>query len=285
MFKIFRKRKSWWFKKLLKYGLLLSFCYWLVGFYLEWEEMAEYRERSRKESEACSKKIGDLDHIPIFGGSFIDRARLTGLRLSTTVWKGQCVAHLLEGAFWWTGTELRPVNVEKMIEPEPHWGHFYVTAKLYTRKASTGPYAVGRKTTDWPKGLIVKLKNYPGLELWLNALPPSAENYFSVKNFIIRDWRRGDGTPREIACDGLGSRSRIVLDSGVGRADLLKFNKTQLENVDFGDLTVRCTVELHDFDFAGGSARVGTSTKSLLGAPKALQMINEYLSNSIITGK
>ncbi|MEB0299128.1 hypothetical protein, partial [Pseudomonas sp. 10S4] len=232
-----------------------------------------------------SKKIGDLDHIPIFGGSFIDRARLTGLRLGTSVRNGQCVADLLEGGFWWTGTELRPVYVEKMIEPEPHWGHFYVTARLYTRKASTGSYAVGRKTTDWPRGLIVKLKNYPGLELWLNAVPPSAENYFSVKNFIIRDWRRGDGTPREIACDGLGSSRERTLKGGVTRAELLKFTKTQLENVDFGRLTVHCTVGLHDFDFAGGDARVGTGTESLQGAPIALQMINEYLSNSIITGK
>jgi len=285
MLKFFRKGMSRWCGKILKYGLFLAFCYWSVGFYIEWEEMAEYRERSRKESEACSKKIGDLDHIPIFGGSFIDRARLTGLRLGTSVRNGQCVADLLEGGFWWTGTELRTVYVEKMIEPEPHWGHFYVTARLYTRKASTGSYAVGYKTTDWPRGLIVKLKNYPGLELWLNALPPSTENYFSVKDFVISDWRRGDGTPRAIACDGLDSPWEHILKSGVSRADLLKFNKTQLENVDFGDLTVHCTVGLHDFDFAGGAARVGTSTKSLLGAPEALQKINEYLSNSIITGK
>jgi hypothetical protein len=88
-----------------------------------------------------------------------------------------------------------------------------------------------------------------------------------------------------IACKGLGLSWEKTLKSGVGREDLLRFNKIQLENVDFGNLTIYCTIELHDFDFAGGVARVGTSTKSLLGAPKALQLVNEYLSNSIITGK
>jgi hypothetical protein len=68
-------------------------------------------------------------------------------------------------------------------------------------------------------------------------------------------------------------------------ADLLKFNKTQLELIDFGDLNAYCTVGLHNFDFVGGDARIGTGTKSLFGAPEALRLLSEYLSRSIITGK
>lgn len=144
---------------------------------------------------------------------------------------------------------------------------------------------MGRQTVDWPDELIVKLKNYPGLELWLTAPPPSFKNEFSIKNFVIRDWRRRDGTPRVIACNGLGSPSTAVLASGLNKEVLLTFNKSQLEDLDFGRLNAYCTVELHDFDFAGGDARVGTGTGSLFGAPIALRLISEYLSRSIITGK
>jgi hypothetical protein len=83
----------------------------------------------------------------------------------------------------------------------------------------------------------------------------------------------------------LGSPRKKTLESGVSRADLLRFKKSQLENLDFGDLNAFCSVGLHDFDFAGGDARLGTGTASLRGAPIALRLISEYLSRSIITGK
>ncbi|WP_415770862.1 hypothetical protein [Pseudomonas sp. LB3P38] len=285
MHKLFGKGVSWWCKAILKYGLVLALCYWVVDFYIEWERMAEAREHHREVSKKCSQKLADMEQVPILGGSLLDRTRIPGFHFGSSTRDGLCIADVLEGSFWWTGTELRTEYQESGKEKPSSWGHFNVAARLYTRKPSTEPYNMGLKVVDWPEELIVKLKNYPGLELWLTAPPASSKNNFSVTRFVMRDWRRRDGTPRTISCDGLDSPWKETLESGVSGADLLRFNKSQLENLDFGGLDAYCTVGLHNFDFAGGDARVGTGTGSLRGAPMALQMISEYLSNSIITGK
>jgi hypothetical protein len=73
--------------------------------------------------------------------------------------------------------------------------------------------------------------------------------------------------------------------AGLGKQDLLKLNKEQLESLDFGVLQTYCTVELYSFDFAGGVGRIGLDTSSLRGASDAIKFISEYLSRSIITGK
>jgi hypothetical protein len=285
MHKLFRKGVSRWCKAILKYGLVLALCYWVVNFYIEWERMAETRERHYQESKKCSQKLASMEHVPILGGGLLDRTKIPGFHFGSSTRDGLCIADVLEGSFWWTGTELRTEYQESGKEPPSSWGHFNVAARLYTRKPSTEPYNMGRKTIDWPDELTVKLKNYPGLELWLTAPPPSIKNEFSVTSFVIRDWRRRDGTPRSISCDGLDSPGSRASERGLSTADLLKLNKTQLELIEFGDLNAYCTVGLHNFDFVGGDARIGTGTKSLLGAPEALRLLSEYLSRSIITGK
>lgn len=285
MYRVIRKDACWWCKTILKYGLVVAFCSWLVSCYVESERMAEERDRRREESKKCNQKLAGMEHVPILGGSLLDRTKIPGFHFGSSTRDGLCIADVLEGSFWWTGTELRTEYQESGKEKPSSWGHFNVAARLYTRKPSTEPYNMGRKTIDWPDELTVKLKNYPGLELWLTAPPPSVKNEFSVTSFVIRDWRRRDGTPRTISCDGLDSPREKIVESGMSGTDLLRFNKSQLENLDFGDLNAYCTVGLHNFDFAGGDARVGTGTESLRGASIALQMISEYLSNSIITGK
>ena len=285
MHKLFRKGVSGWCKAILKYGLVLALCYWVVDFYIEWERMAEARERHYQESKKCSQKLAGMEHVPILGGGLLDRTKIPGFHFGSSTRDGLCIADVLEGSFWWTGTELRTEYQESGKEKPSSWGHFNVAARLYTRKPSTEPYTMGRKTIDWPDELTVKLKNYPGLELWLTAPPPSIKNEFSVTSFVIRDWRRRDGTPRTIWCDGLDSPGSRASERGLSTSDLLKLNKTQLELIDFGDLNAYCTVGLHNFDFVGGDARIGTGTKSLLGAPEALRLLSEYLSRSIITGK
>lgn len=54
MHKFFRKGVSRWCKAILKYGLVLALCYWVVDFYIEWERMAEARELHYQESKKCS---------------------------------------------------------------------------------------------------------------------------------------------------------------------------------------------------------------------------------------
>lgn len=285
MYKGTRKDAYWWCKAVLKYGLVLAFCSWLVSCYVESERRAEERSRSREESKNCHQKLAGMEYVPILGGGLLDISKIPGFFYSSTTKNGQCIAEGLEGSFWWVGNELRPTYQELGKKPSPNRKLFSVIARLYTRAESTEPYEVGLQDVDWPEELTVKLKNYPGLELWLDAPPPSVENEFSIKNFVINDWRRRDGTPRMIACNGLGSPSSEVLESGLSRNVLLTFNRSQLESLDFGRFNAYCTVGLHDFDFAGGDARVRLGTGSLRVAPVALKFINEYLSHSIITGK
>lgn len=285
MYRVIRKDAYHWFKTVLKGCLIIAFCSWVVSCYVESERMAEERNYSREVSERCNKKLAGMELVPILGGGLLDIRKIPGFYYSTTTRDGQCIAEGLEGSFWWTGSELRPTYQELGKESSPHRKLFSVTARLYTRTESTEPINMGRQTKEWPDELIVKLKNYPGLEIWLNAPPPSIENKFAITGFVVRDWRRRDGTPRVISCNGLGIPSSEVLESSFGVEVLLTLNKLQLEDLDFGRFNAYCTVELHSFDFAGGDARVYLGTGSLRAAPFVLNLISEYLSKSIITGK
>lgn len=284
MYRAFNKGFRWWAGKLVKFGLIGACCYWVVSCHVEMKYVAELREVERKQYEACRKQLAGKTHIPILDGGFIDITKVPGFFISKTPYGG-CRAQHMEGDFWWTGTELRPANVKITEEPLPAWRHFNVIARLYKPTISNKPYEVGRRTVDWPEELVVKLINYPGMEMWLNKIPPSAENEFAVTSFILSQWRRRDGTPRVIYCDGLRSPS-IKRPIGELRGKiLLTMNKSQLENLDFGDSHAYCTIEFHNFDFAGGDARVYFWVRSLRVAPVALKAISEHLSRSITTGK
>lgn len=286
MFKMSRREVFRQCRRGVKYGVILAVCYWVVDFYIRWEDAAEARAIYHKEQGECSKKLAGMEQVPIRGGSLLDRTRIPGFYFGSTLRSdGSCIADILEGSFWWTGTELRPEHEESGKEPPDSWRYFQVAARLYTRKETTEPHGIGGRHVAWPDELVVKLKNYPGLELWLNEPPPHVDNEFSIRTFVMRDWRRSDGTPRKINCDGLNSANPEILASGLGKADLLRMNKQQLESLDFDRLRAYCTVELHSFDFAGGDGRVSLGTEALRGAPEALKFVSDYLSHSIITGK
>lgn len=274
------------FKALLKYGLLLLMCYWLISVYIKWEKAAARRAIYQKEQADCRRTLAGMEQVPIHGGSLLDRTRIPGFYFGSTLKSdGSCIADTLEGSFWWTGTELRTEYQESGKEPPSSWSYFRVAARLYTRKEFIEPHSMGGRHVDWPDNLIVRLNNYPGLELWLAAPPPHSKNEFPITAFVMRDWRRHDGTPRKIYCDGLYSPPSSFLSGELSAVELIKFNKAQLEELDFGGLQAFCTVQLHSFEFVGGDARVSLSTRSLRGAPEALKLISEYLSNSILTGK
>lgn len=278
-----REGRCGWCKTVVKISVVLFVCFWLVDYYLYWERIWEARDYSRKQLAECQKKLSNSEYLPILGGGLLEVSRLKGFYWSLGVKSGECVGDNLEGSFWWTGTELRSTYDEVGKKNDrTGWGHFNVAARLYVRKPNNKPHSRGYQNVDWPDELTVKLKNYPGLELWLLAPPPSVENKFAVTNFVLRDWRRRDGTPRLIKCGGLNSSQNS--GSGLSRDDLLKIDKSQLENVNFSGLNAYCTVELSSFNFAAGDARISLGTESLAGAPQALKFINDYLSRSLITG-
>ncbi|MCK8667346.1 hypothetical protein M1M11_20925 [Pseudomonas azerbaijanoccidens] len=278
-----RKGRKWWCKTIVKVSILLLFFYWLISEYFYWDRVWEARENSHKELVECRKKLSDSKYLPILGGGLLDVSKLHGFFWSVKMSKEGCVGDNLEGSFWWTGTELRNTYDEVgKNNDQTGWSHFTVVARLFLNVSKTSPHSTGYKQLDWPDELTIKLKNYPGLELWLKAPPPSVENKFLVSHFILHDWRRRDGTPRYISCDGLDSPR--VEGSGLHVEDLIKFDRGELENLDFGSFRAYCNVGLSSFNFAAGDARVNLGVESLRSAPQALKFINDYLSRSVVTG-
>lgn len=284
MQRIWRKGFRWWSWKILKYGCIGSLCYGMVSCYFAYERAQEIRERGDKAYRQCQEEFAGTTHKPIINDGLIDFSKLPGFFYSIGIHNEKCIARVMEGSAWWTGTEIIPAG-PVIKDSLPHWVYLNVNARLYRRTKSTEPYNVGRRTVDWPEELTIKLRHYPGLELWLPAPPPNVDNELSITGFVMTGWRRDDGTPRVISCNGLRSPFLLERKGAVTRDVLQTFSKSQLEDVDFGDLPAYCVVELHNFEFAGGDARVYLGVDSLREAPVALEALSKYLSLAIITRK
>lgn len=257
----------------------------------------------QQQLETCRKKLSQSSLVPIIGGGHIDISRFGFGNPSVAYKNGECGTDMLEVEFWWTGGEVLPNNPRfvKLNEAERprQWSFFRVVAKLGNQrrgrlcldnpdlpqceifKAGIRP---GLRATEWPEDRVVRLINYPGLELWLKEPPPSLENKYRVNDFVMTEWRRPDGTPRTIDCWGLAG-SEFAKSQGVDATSLSLMSKEELSNVDFkGKLKfgAPCEVDPGSFNFRGGAGRVNTNTEGLRDAPKALQAISEYISNSII---
>lgn len=257
----------------------------------------------QQQLEKCRKELSQSNLVPIIGGGHIDISRFGFGNPSVAYKNGECGTDMLEVEFWWTGEEVLPnsprfVKLNEAERPR-QWSYFRVVAKLGNQlrgrlcrdnpdlpqceifKAGIRP---GLRATEWPEDRIVRLTNYPGLELWLKEQPPSLDNKYRVNDFVMVEWRRPDGTPRSIDCWGLAG-SEFAKSQGVDSVSLSLMNKEELSNIDLkGKLRfgAPCEVDLGSFNFKGGAGRVGTNTESLHDAPKALQAISEYISNSII---
>lgn len=257
-----------------------------------------------RQLELCRTKLSEAEKKPIIGGGYVDMSRFGYPGSNVRFEDGQCGVDMLQLSFWWTGHEVIPdspkfLNRSRMEIPES-WGFFQVAAKLGNqRKANEckenidlpgcsgfkGAVRTGFNKAEWPPELSVKLKNYPGLELWLEAQPPNIKNRYSVDNFVLTEWRRSDGTPRSINCWGLSPNNEAVKTQGIDQVSLALLVKDDLEKIELqGRLHhgVSCQVEYWDFGFNGGAARVSFSTEDLRAAPLALRAINQYLSDSII---
>lgn len=286
MFRMSRKEAFRQCKKVVKYGVFFAICYWVVISCIRREEQAELTAAYYKTQDECRKKLAGMERVPIRGGTYIDRTLIPGFYVSSSdrLSDDSCAADILSGSFWWTGTEMLTAE-EQRGEPLDSWGFYQLKAGLYTRERPIEPRRQGYRHVNWPDELIVKLKNYPGLELWLDAPPPHFKNEFSINTFVMSDWKRSDDAPRLIVCDGLNISSPEDPEERLNTVKLLKFNRSQLEQLDLGRLNVFCSVGIDSFDFAGGAGRIRFGTGSLRGAPEALKFVSDHLSRSIVTGK
>ncbi|MBC3271735.1 hypothetical protein HU765_17460 [Pseudomonas sp. SWRI81] len=279
-----RKQAIKWFKRLLKYGLFVYACYCVADFYIRKEQSAESAAIHQADEKACQNKLASMKQVPILGGAYVDKTLVPEfyVGMPEMVNKKACLANTLKGLVWWTGTGFRRYQDQSLKSIPQSWRLYELNAGLYTRKETSEPHERGYRHVNWPDELIVKLKNYPGLEIWLDAPPPHFKNRDSVRTFVLTGWPRRDGTPRLIKCDGL---IRPASEEGLNGEKLARFSRTELENLDFDGLNFFCTVELHSFDFAGGHGRVGLDTSSLREVPEMLKFLGNYLSHSVITRK
>jgi len=273
--------------------LIATASYWLKNKYFEQNRISLAREVALKEEKQCQNTLRKSKFVPIRGGASLNRERLAGFHIASTIEDGQCIADVLEGSVWWTGREIIPASFGAGQTPESSWRIFNVGARLYKNKSHgcterndcpKAPMSTGYRNKNWPEDLIIRLNYYPGLEFWLNANPPAIENRFPITHFVIREWRRRDGTPRIINCPGLDYPSNDSAKNEFNTKNLLTFDASKLENLKIININAACEIDLDNFEFAGGDARVSFGSNSLAEAPKALHAINEYLTRSVVGG-
>ncbi|WP_141243699.1 hypothetical protein [Pseudomonas indica] len=254
----------------------------------------------QKQLERCRVELNKSELVPIIGGGHVDMSRFGFMHSNIRYEDGQCGTSSFETSFWWTGKEVLPDNEKffkiKRTEIPESWKYFNVAGgfsnQRKARKCKANPElseckvaAAGYQKVEWPAELTVKLKNYPGLEVWLEVPPPHIKNQYAVDEFVMIEWRRKDGTPRGINCWGLSPNDEQAKSQRLDPISLALMSRAELENIDFrGKLNhgVACQVEFWNFDFEGGAARVSMSTETLSVASKALPAISEYISKSII---
>lgn len=286
----------------LKLGLIIASS--LTLFACGKREPSSEEKAYTQQLERCRVELGKSEKVPIIGGGYLDTSRFGYPGSSVRYEDGQCGTDMLELSFWWTGEKIIPDGPKfitlKRTEIPKNWRLFRVAAKLGNQRraheckenidlpqcaAFKGATPSGYRKTEWPAELTVKLKNYPGLELWLELPPPNIKNQYDVDRFVMDEWRRPNGTPRSIDCWGLSPNDEVTKKQGLDPQSLALLTKEALENIDFqGRLQhgAACQVEFSDFGFEVGAARVSFSTESLREAPKALKAINQYLFDSIV---
>lgn len=258
----------------------------------------------QQQLEQCRERLSQSNLVPIIGGGYIDIDRFGFGNPSVVYENGDCGTDMLEVDFWWTGKEVLPnhpkfVKLKEAERPRP-WSYFRVVAKLGNQRRGRlckenpelpqcevfkAGIRSGLSVTEWPEDRVVRLKNYPGLELWLSEPPPNIENKLRVYSFVMTEWRRPDGTPRTIGCWGLNTSNEFIKSQGLDAHSLSLMSRDELSNIDFrGKLKfgASCEVDFGSFNFNGGAGRVNTNTESLHDAPEALQAISKYISKSIV---
>lgn len=286
----------------LKLSLIIASS--LTLFACEKREPSQEEKAYAQQLERCRMELGMSERVPIIGGGHLDTSRFGYPSSSVRYEDGQCGTDMLQLSLWWTGDKIIPdgpkfITLNRTEIPKS-WSFFRIAAKFGNQRKAReckenidlpqcsgfkGAMPGGYSKTDWPAELTVKLKNYPGLELWLKESPPNINNLYRVNSFIMNGWRRPDGTPRHINCWGLNTNSESVKSAGLSSSSLALLTREELEAVDFRGLLqhgVACQMDTESFNFEGGAGRVSMSTESLSAAPIALEAMSRYLSESII---
>lgn len=253
------------------------------------EEPAE-QKAYRQQLEACSEQLQKDPLVPIVGGGYLDTRRLDFNATTVRFEDGQCGTDGFETSFYWTGEKIVPAG-QKFTgllpgqETPKHWRRLNVVAQLGNQRKARAcqEHFDPKKCVDpkhknpglpptWPEERIVRPVAYPGLEIWMPEKPfPKGTRGVS---FVMKGWPRKDGiTPRTVYCWSLPDLFPI---EAMSLADLesLDFSKTEKHGYP-------CDVELWDFDFKGGAARIGTGTEALRDITPALRALQKYISDSV----
>lgn len=248
------------------------------------EEPAE-QKAYRQQLEACSEQLQKDPLVPIVGGGYLDTRRLDFNATTVRFEDGQCGTDGFETSFYWTGEKIVPAG-QKFTgllpgqETPKHWRRLNVVAQLGNQRKARAcqEHFDPKKCVDpkhknpglpptWPEERIVRPIAYPGLEIWMPV--DGYKKDVGGIYFVMKDWPRPDGTPREVNCWHLPGYDPSAM------------TKKDLEHLDFGNRTLPCQVEGWDFSFVGGAARISTGTEALRDITPALQALQQYISGSI----
>ena len=233
---------------------------------------------------ACRQLFLQNPRVPIVGGGYLDARRFAFIVPTVRFEDERCGTDGFETSFYWTGKNIVPASERFTGLPPtqipPDWKQLNVTARFgnqrKARECRQEPNP--QKCVDarhqnpglpptWPEERIVGPKAYPSLEIWL---PPTG---YSKKvagiSFVIKDWPKANGRPREIDCWYLPGY------------DLSSMTKAEFEILDFGEKTFACRIQFWDFQFKGGAARISTGTDALPNIAASLKQLQQYIDDSI----
>lgn len=228
--------------------------------------------------EKCREQFLANPLVPIVGGGYLDTRRFAFNVPTVRYEDGKCGTDGFVTSFYWTGEKILPADKRftgfDVANHPKHWRALNVAAMLGNQrkahecreqpdqcKSSLSPLPA-----IWPEKLTVHLRNYP-LDV---RLPEIKKDYATHEiRFELRGWPRSDKQPRFITCDI--NRNTSIL------------SREEIEQLDFGVRTLPCQADFRDFDFKYGAARVSTSTDALHDITPALQALQKYISDSIVT--
>jgi hypothetical protein len=242
-------------------------------------------EHDKKVNECRQELEKKNPLIPIIGGGYLDVSKFAFTVPTVRYEDGRCGTDGFQADFYWTGEKIVPA-AEKFTGLAPtqvpkNWRLLRVGAILgnlrRARECEAHPDPDSSRCpktgstpgypATWPRELVVELKHYPQLEIWLE---PPPKTFLSEIPFVLKDLRRDDGRPVSVGCFALEGY------------DLPAMKRSQFEELRFDARPFPCQAEYGDFTFKGGAARVHFSTTALVDIATALKELKVYLSKAII---
>ncbi len=238
----------------------------------------------------CRDKWYGKPRAPVRGTNYVLDATKLPWDMGGELWHEDedCGVAKIDAVFYWTGEEILPQRVGmypqqeynvKPIDVREAWTQIQVLGYLGMESSirqrleqhPEGFQIIPRpqRPKTWPTELVVKLKHYPDLEVWLpKEWTPTMERTTHYLSFQFPNWPNDDGVTRGFNCN-------------LGRA-VYPATREEIENLDLRQkVRSSCQMEFDNFGFNSGSAKVNWGTPKLTEITPALRALQKYFNDSI----